>query len=484
MTADSELQLAPRILVCDDEISLRTVLAAILRREGFRVSSVKNGQEALEVLHNSFAHDEDDFFDLVIADINMPEMDGMELLERVSKEFPNLPVIMLTAHGTVDFAVSALKKGALDFLTKPYEREEIIRVVRTAIAQRGSGLRGKDNVSASINSLFVGDSKCVQQIKEKIAKVADSPTTVLITGESGTGKELVAHALHHESQRRDGPFVRLNCAAIPDALIESEFFGYEKGAFAGATTSKPGRFELANEGTLFLDEIGDLPVDMQGKLLRVLQDGLLERVGGIKTIKIDVRLIAATNHNLNEAIKCGNFREDLFYRLNVVPIHLPPLRERLEDIAPLVQSFITKFNAKLGRHVVEFTADAISLLKSYSWPGNVRELENIVERTILFTNKTHIASSDLPPEIAASIHIGDGHSLELSSIEGEISMKDIIRRATSNIERELIIQALNETKGNVTQAALRLKISRKSLQMKMKDHALREDDEAGEGASA
>jgi two-component system response regulator AtoC len=483
MTLNPEPHTGPRILVADDEMSLRTVLAAILRREGFRVSSVKTGQEALEVLHNSFSHDEDDFFDLLIADIAMPQMDGMELLERVSTEFPNLPVVMLTAHGTVDHAVTALKKGAFDFLTKPYERDEIIMVVRKAILQKGGGSRTSQLVSASLHSLFVGQSTCIQHVREVIAKVANSPTTVLVTGDSGTGKELVAHALHHESSRRDGPFIRVNCAAIPESLIESEFFGFEKGTFPGATSSRPGRFELANEGTLFLDEIGDLPFEMQGKLLRVLQDGLVERVGGVKTIKIDVRLIASTNHNLSEAIKRGAFREDLFYRLNVVPIHMPPLRDRLDDIAPLVQSFITKFNAKLGRNVAEFTPEAIEFMKSYSWPGNVRELENIVERTMLFTNNTHITNADLPPEIAACVDM-EQHSSGLLDIDPNVSMKDIIRRATMGMERDLIIKALNETRGNVTQAALRLKISRKSLQMKMKEHSLREDDSPAVEASA
>lgn len=476
MTPDIE-QERPRILVADDEISLRTVLAAILRREGFRVSSVKDGKEALDVLHNSFIHDEDDFFDLLIADINMPHIDGMELLERVGADFPNLPVVMLTAHGTIDHAVTALKQGAFDFLTKPYDRDEIVMVVRNAITQKGGGVRAKSNVSASIQSLFVGDSRVVQHIRETIAKVANSPTTVLVTGESGTGKELVAHALHHESSRCEGPFIRVNCAAIPESLIESEFFGYEKGAFPGAASSKPGRFELANEGTLFLDEIGDLPFEMQGKLLRVLQDGLVERVGGVKTIQIDVRLIASTRYNLLDAMKRGDFREDLYYRLNVVPIHLPPLRERLEDISPLVQAFITKFNAKLHKHVEEFTPDAIALLKSYSWPGNVRELENVVERTVLFSSKTHISAADLPLEIAASVEV-EQQVPGLQELDPEASLKDIIRRATFGIERDLIIKALNETRGNVTQAALKLKISRKSLQMKMKEHALREEDEA------
>jgi len=457
MTLNPDTNTAPRILVADDEMSLRTVLAAILRREGFRVSSVKNGKEALDVLHNSFAHDQDDFFALLIADIAMPEMDGMELLENVGKKFPNLPVVMLTAHGTVDHAVTALKQGAVDFLTKPYERDEIIMVVKKAVMQSGSSSKAHHSIATSLESLFVGDSHAVKHVRELIAKVARSPSTVLITGESGTGKELVAHALHHESQRKDGPFVRVNCAAIPKDMIEAEFFG---------GPSKPGRFELANEGTLFLDEIGDLPFAMQGKLLRVLEDGLVERVGGVNTIKIDVRLVASTSHNLTEAIKRGEFREDLYYRLKVVPIHLPPLRERLEDVAALVQTFITKCNHKLDRHVTEFLPEAIALLKTYRWPGNVRELENVVERTILFSDNAQVSPADLPPEIAASVDMENHDS----------SMKDIIRRATCSIERDLIIKALNETRGNVTQAALRLKISRKSLQMKMKEHALREDD--------
>jgi transcriptional regulator with GAF, ATPase, and Fis domain len=307
--------------------------------------------------------------------------------------------------------------------------------------------------------------------------VADTPSTVLISGESGTGKELVARALHENSSRRGEPFIKINCAAIPKTLMESELFGYEKGAFTGAVGSKPGRFELADRGTLFLDEIGEIPVEMQVQLLRVLQESEFERVGGIKTIKVDVRLVTATNRDLAREVASGNFREDLFYRLNVVPIHLPPLRERRTDIPLLVEHFVTKFNERLKKSITEVEADALDRLTSYHWPGNIRELENVLERTMLFCGGPSIRATDLPPELQMAVTPSAIAPAGAPAPAGgrATSLKEIVRQETERVERELIMRALDETGGNVTQAARKLKISRKSLQNKMKEFGLRDE---------
>ena len=473
----------PRIMIVDDEASLRKVLKATLRRAGYDIETAKSGQEALDKLATTETRAER-HFDLVICDIRMPEMNGMTLLEKVVKTYADLPMIMLTAHGTVDLAVQALKKGAFDFLSKPYERDEILMVIQKAIGQRrhlNSRVRS-GNLEGSANSL-IGNSTAMSQIHQVIEKVADTPSTILITGESGTGKEVVAKAIHNGSQRSEKPFININCGAIPENLIESELFGYEKGAFTGAAGSKPGRFELAHEGTLFLDEIGELPIDMQVKLLRVLQDRTFERVGGIKTIKSDVRLIAATNRDLQKEILDGNFREDLFYRLNVVPIHLPPLRDREEDIEALVDHFIRIFNQRLGKNVEKLSAGAFEILKAYGWPGNIRELENTIERTLLFTEGSVLQPGDLPTDLVSKVSQNSETNGVISiqvqaavdeGLEKDASMKDIVRQATVEIEKDLIARALEETRGNVTHAAKRLKISRKSLQLKMKEMGLRD----------
>jgi two-component system response regulator AtoC len=478
-----------RILIADDEAPLRVVLSATLRRAGFGVTSVKNGVEALSLIKASEQPGNGEAFDLVIADLNMPDMDGMTLLSHIVQDYENLPVVILTAHGTVDLAVQALKKGAFDFLTKPYEREDVLTVINKALGQskKSSSLARTRTGAKGIHAL-VGKSSQLRHVHDMIERVADTPSTVLITGESGTGKELVAQALHMGSSRRDKPFIRINCAAIPEALIEAELFGYERGAFTGAVTSKPGRFELADGGTLFLDEIGDLPIEMQVKLLRVLQESTFERVGGIKTIHMDIRLIAATNQNLQTAIAEGKFREDLFYRLNVVPIVLPSLKERSEDIPALVEHFVVKYNARLNRNIERFSDDALDMLKAYAWPGNIRELENIVERTLLFADSPVIEIEDLPAEIAPQNKPCQSPTCaapisfdisQITSLTGEASMKDIVRQAMLGVERDLIAKALDETCGNVTHAARKLKISRKSMQLKMKELGLRAEQESG-----
>ena len=478
-----------RILIADDESSLRKVLSAALRKAGYDTVTAKDAQEALELLSASESMETGDPFHLLISDVRMPGMDGMELLQQVRARYKDLPVVLLTAHGTVDMAVQALKYGAFDFVTKPYDREELLAVIRKSLAQQAKDVQEShaENDPEAERAL-VGTSKGIQDVLEVIGRVADSPSTVLITGESGTGKELVAMALHNGSSRRDKPFIRINCAAIPPTLIEAELFGHEKGAFTGAVSSKPGRFELAHEGTLFLDEIGELPVEMQVKLLRALQESQFERVGGIKTLTVDVRLIAATNRDLEQAISEGLFREDLFYRLNVVPIALPPLRERAEDIPTLVSHFLLKFNRRLSRSVESLTPRALDVLCSYNWPGNIRELENIIERTVLFTNGDIVDAPELPPDLVARVKNSTDKALDVTFAKeappdfGDSSMKDIVRQATAELERDLIQRALDETQGNVTHAARRLKISRKSLQIKMKELGLRDDPGRGDEA--
>ncbi len=473
-----------RILVADDEPNLRRVLGAILVRDGYEVVQAENGEEALALV--------DDGVDVVISDLRMPRLDGMEVLRRIVAEHPDVPVIMITAHGSVDSAVEAVKLGAFDYVEKPFEQEHIRQIVGKAVRQSEAQRRaprtfGQDDVSRHGKFGIVGESASMRQIFQVIEKVADTPSTVLITGESGTGKELVAKALHEHSSRKGNPFIKINCAAIPKTLMESELFGYEKGAFTGAVGSKPGRFELADQGTLFLDEIGEIPVEMQVKLLRALQESEFERVGGIKTLKVNVRLITATNRDLEREIRSGNFREDLFYRLNVVPLHIPPLRERREDIPLLAEHIIRKFNERLKKNVSGLSPDALERLAGYAWPGNIRELENVLERTLLFCDSPQILVADLPPEIVAqSAPSGGVTSASVSSSPvgertGERaptgppqSLKEIVRAETERVERELIVRALDETGGNVTQAAKLLKISRKSLQMKMKEFGLRE----------
>src|SRR5882724_5553782 len=336
-----------QILVVDDEANLRRVLTAQLSRDGYEVHSAPDGEAGLALLREHH-------IDLVITDLRMPKMDGMELLRQALRIDAELPVVILTAHGTVDNAVEALKTGAFDYITKPFDQAEVRTIVRKALRTRdlagAEATREEAREGAGARFGIIGESEAILGVYSILDRVADTPTTVLVTGESGTGKELVARALHENSSRKERPFIKLNCAAIPKDLMESELFGYERGAFTGAVTSKPGRFELASGGTLFLDEIAEIPVEMQVKLLRVLQESEFERVGGVKTTRVEVRLIAATSRDLTKEIAAGRFREDLYYRLNVVPVHLPPLRERREDIPLLVTHFVKKYNARLKKN--------------------------------------------------------------------------------------------------------------------------------------
>src|SRR5512140_590277 len=499
-----------KILVADDEQNLRRVLVAMLRRDGHEVVQAASGVEAIERLAE---------VDVVITDLRMPGADGMEVLRTASRSFPQVPVIMITAYGSVGQAVEAIKAGAFDYIEKPFEQDSIRTIVEKAIGQAAANrmaprqmLDPASETEATGRFGIVGQSVEMQSIFAIIEKVADTPSTVLITGESGTGKELVAKALHEQSSRKNGPFIKINCAAIPKTLMESELFGYEKGAFTGATSTKPGRFELADGGTLFLDEIGEIPVEMQVKLLRAIQESEFERVGGLKTIKVDVRLITATNRDLEQETQRGNFREDLYYRLNVVPLQIPPLRKRTGDIPLLSAHIIKKFNERLKKTIAGIADDALDALEAHAWPGNIRELENVLERTILFTKGERIERTDLQlagandpalhPHPAAhpathqpahpaphqagaspsssSIPLPDDDDDD--AVAGEHagspsgSLKDIVRAETARAERELIVKALDETGGNVTQAARLLQISRKSLQMKMKEFGLRDKE--------
>ncbi len=463
-----------QVLIVDDEPNLRKILAAQLSRDGYEVLLAEDGEQGLSLLREHH-------IDLVVTDLKMPKVEGMMLLREALRESPELPIVMITAHGTVDTAVEALKLGAFDYLTKPFDKDEVRQVVAKALRTRqladeeasGPG-PSRDTPGARFG--IIGQSPGLTDLYQVLERVADSPTTVLITGESGTGKELVARALHDHSSRRARPFIKVNCAAIPKELIESELFGYERGAFTGAVTSKPGRFELANGGTLFLDEIGEIPVEMQVKLLRALQESEFERVGGIKTIHVDVRLVAATNRDLKKLIAAGAFREDLFYRLNVVSIRLPALRERTTDVALLVEHFLGKFRERLKKNVTGIEPEAMDILGAYSWPGNIRELENVMERAVLFCDALRLRVEDLPVELRGSGAMVGGPSgaVQDVALHPEGGLKEHVKVAMNRLERELVSRALTQTHGNVTHAARLLKISRKGLQLKMKELGLRE----------
>jgi nitrogen regulation protein NR(I) len=467
-----------QVLIVDDEPNLRKILSAQLSRDGYDVLTAEDGEQGLTQL-------KEHHIDLVITDLKMPRLDGMTLLKRALEEEPELPVVMITAHGTIDTAVEALKRGAFDFVTKPFDKDEVRQIVAKALKTRELGGADATSTPASRGARFgiIGSSPGIAELYSILERVADTPTTVLITGESGTGKELVARALHEHSSRKDKPFIKVNCAAIPKELIESELFGYERGAFTGAVASKPGRFELANGGTLFLDEIGEIPIEMQVKLLRALQESEFERVGGIKTIRVDVRLVAATNRDLKRLISSGTFREDLFYRLNVVPIRLPALRERTTDIALLVEHFLVKFNERLRKKVESVHREALDLLAAYPWPGNIRELENVIERAVLFCDTHELSASDLPPDvrgIPALVNVPLPDADLQAALASEGGLKEHVKVAMSRLERELVSRALQQTGGNVTHAARLLKISRKGLQLKMKELGLREGSEKGD----
>ncbi len=450
------------ILIVDDEKNYLLVLKALLEEEGYEVLTAVSGAEALEVLAASEP-------DLVLTDMKMPGMDGIELLERIKDRDPELPVIMMTAHGTVDKAVEAMQKGAYTYLLKPFDNERLILYVRKAISlfqviQENRRLRQAMQSQYRFGQL-IGKSRSMQAVFHTVEKVAPSGATVLIEGESGTGKELVAKAIHFNSPRREKPFVAVSCSALAETLLESELFGHEKGAFTGAVATRKGRFEIAHGGTLFLDEIGELSAGLQVKLLRVLQERSFERVGGTRPITVDIRLIAATNRNLKEEVARGRFREDLFFRLNVVHVVLPPLRERREDIRLLVSHFLEKYAAerKSGVPVKGLSPEVERLFYEYDWPGNVRELENVIERVVVLCSREIVTPADLPPDFAQS----SGSLLQLS-----IPRNARLYETLEAVEKTMIERALRLCNNVQAHAAELLGITRSGLNQKIRRYGL------------
>ncbi len=386
------------VLIVEDEENIRRVLAMGLKKAGFETLTAPGGYAALKLLDEHRC-------DVVLTDVMMPDMNGLELLRRIREKYPDVIVIMVTAFGTIPAAVEAMRLGAIDFLTKPLDMEVLCKLIRNALRDRERLMapvaQRRRAPTAARKTTFIGNSPAIQQVLQIVERVADTRTTVLITGESGTGKELIARMLHEKSSRANGPFVAVSCAAIPETLLEVELFGAVKGAYTGAETDRIGKFEAANGGTLFLDEIGDIPPLIQVKLLRVLQEREIERLGSNKPIPVDVRLVAATNRDLEQAVQSGSFRADLFYRLQVVHIHLPPLRERREDIPLLVEHFIQKYAKENNRALQAVSPDALAILQAYSWPGNVRELENAIESAVVLAppDATVLLPDHLPPQL-------------------------------------------------------------------------------------
>jgi len=444
------------ILIVDDELSVRESLKLILQDQ-YKILMADNAKEALILFERENPN-------LVLLDIILPEMDGIAVLKRIREIDATVPIIMLTATRMVKTAVEAMKMGATDYLSKPFEIEELKLIIEKAITtkdleQEVRYLRSEVTRRYSFKSI-IGKSREMQEVYAKIEQITDTRTTVLITGESGTGKELVARALHYNSSRKEKPFIAINCAALPETLIESELFGHERGAFTDAQVRKVGQFELADNGTLFLDEVADLSQATQAKLLRVLQEKEFTRVGGTRTIRVDVRLIAATNKNLDQALKQGSFREDLYYRINVVPIHLPPLRERREDLPLLVNHFLAKKAEEEGHSPKQISPEAMTLMMNYDWPGNVRELQNIIEQMVTLCPYPIIRAEDLPDQFRKQIK---SMTLKEQDLSGKISFE----RAVAEFERDIIMEALKKTRYVQTHAADLLGISRRILKYKM-----------------
>lgn len=461
--------MSEKILIVDDEPNLRSTLAEILRKRGYATLEANGGAEALEILRDHCP-------DLIFSDWKMPRVGGEELLRqlRSDKRLASVPVIVITAFGSSHSAIEAVRLGAYDFVTKPFDLEEIALTAKRALSHaalnREVSLLKSRAAATSLPATgrLIGSSGAMMEVFKMIGKVAETDSTVLICGESGTGKELVAEAIHNYSQRSGKPFVIVNCAAIPENLLESELFGHERGAYTGAVGKKSGRFEMAEGGTVFLDEIAELPPSLQVKLLRVLQERRFERVGGTDTIEVDFRILAATNRDLEACVREQLFREDLLYRLNVVRIFVPPLRERRSDIVLLAERFLQVYSEKNGFPAVGFSEEAILLLQIYSFPGNVRELENMVERAVLMARGRVVMPSHFPGTPGASRMKGDDDGLDLLSLP--------FHKALAELERRLIEKALKESGGNKTDAANRLQINRRLLYNKIEEHGIGESD--------
>jgi two-component system, NtrC family, response regulator len=449
------------ILLVDDDQSLRRVLEFQLQEDGYRVIAVPSGESAIQEFHAHGA-------DVVITDVRMPTMDGVELLERLKAMQPDLPVIVLTAHGTIGSAVEAMKLGAFDYLTKPFTRDELRVSLSKALdvaALKAENRRLREIVAErfSFSSMIAG-SRAMRGVIEMASRVAPTDTTVLLSGESGTGKELLAKAIHVNSERKRGPFVTINCAAIPEALIESELFGHRRGAFTGATTDKPGKFEAAETGTIFLDEVGELPFQMQVKLLRVLQEREIDKVGEPRPLKVNVRVIAATNRDLEKMMADGTFRDDLYYRLAVVPIRMPPLRERVDDVPFLVEHFLAERGQAGGRPSPVVDREVYSAFNLYGWPGNIRELENVIERALVLDRDGVIGVDDLPDRLHGQAGRRRLGQLRIELPDGGVSLEEI--------EKELLLAALDKHDWNQTRAAAYLDITRSTLLYRMQKFGL------------
>lgn len=449
------------ILVVDDEEAIRASLSGILEDEGFRVLCAGDGMEAVSVVEREMP-------DLVLLDIWMPRMDGLETLQKLKETYPGLLVIMMSGHGTIETAVRSTKLGAYDFIEKPLSLEKVIVSVKNAL-----GMNRLREENASLRGMvlqdheMIGNSLPMSQLRDQIRLVAPTNASVLITGENGTGKELVARSIHFYSQRRDRPFIAINCAAIPEELIESELFGHERGAFTGAVAQKKGKFDIADGGTIFLDEIGDMSFKTQAKVLRILQERRFERVGGTRTIEVDVRVIAATNKVLEEEIKVGRFREDLYYRLNVVPFKVPSLRDRKEDISLLLEHFLATFCRREGGGRKMILPEAAALMVEYEWPGNVRELKNIVERLVIMTPGNTIAANQLPDYICAV----DARAAAGSRVEAFLE-RSSLREAREEFEKEFILQKLEENDWNISKTAEAIELERSNLHRKIKSYGI------------
>lgn len=459
------------ILIIDDEESIRSTLSQALRDEGYQVSSAASGMDGLDSIRHQRP-------DVILLDIWMPGMDGLEVLKQIKADWPDLAVVMMSGHGNIETAVKATKLGAFDFAEKPLSLEKILVLIQNAssiqdLARENQALRKQVQKSYSL----LGNSLTMKQIQELIRRVAPTTGSVLITGENGTGKELIAHNIHALSPRFSKAFVEVNCAAIPEELIESELFGHEKGAFTGATQLRRGKFDLANGGTLFLDEIADMSLKTQAKILRILQEQKFERVGGSSTISVDVRIVAATNKDLRTEIQKGNFREDLFYRLNVIPFHVQPLRERKGDIAILAEHFIKEFSNTHGRPVRSITSEAMRLLESYGWPGNVRELRNLMERLVILTPESQAGAPIQPSDLLSHLQFEATPSTE--SIVSSAAPQSVtvgagksFKDARSDFEKEFILNTLKQNDWNISKTAAVLGLERSHLHRKIKSYGI------------
>ena len=448
------------IMVVDDKRGSREALQKMIAKEGYQVSIAHDTETALEIFGREAAH-------LVITDLRMPGRDGISLLKEVKRMSSETEVILISGHGTVETAVEAMREGAYDFITKPLERVVVLKAISKA-REKQDLTRENADLRAQLRSLsdapgFIGNSAAVREVKELIRQVAPTSANVLILGESGTGKEIVANAIHRSSERAGRPFIKVNCAALPETLLESELFGYERGAFTGAVSRKEGRFFLADEGMLFLDEIGDMPMALQAKILRVLQEGEFERLGGNETLKVDVRIVAASNQDLTEAIAERCFREDLYYRLNVIGIHLVPLRERRGDIPLLVEHFLERFSAKNNQPVNVFSRAAVEAMSNYDWPGNIRELENSVERAVVLGRGEVLTLADLPAGVAGESREDD----ELPVEAGSTVISIPVGTPLAEVERRVILETLRSTGGDKSAAARRLGIATRTIYRKL-----------------